>query len=136
MYENILIPITPDHEGLLPKQIEIAQRLIAEGGKITAVSVVEDFPAHVAEYMVVRPDQKEIAKRALETLDRLLADDPGIGRKVLTGKPGVVLAEHAEKTGADLIVACASRPGSSGYALGSTSSRLTRRATCSVMVVR
>ena len=97
MYKNILIPITPDHEALLPKQIEIAQRLIAEGGKITAVSVVEDFPAHVAEYMVVRPDQKEIAKRAFDTLDRLLADDPDIGRKVLTGKPGVVLAEHAEK---------------------------------------
>ncbi|GAA6208443.1 universal stress protein [Cognatishimia sp. WU-CL00825] len=136
MYQNILIPITPDHEALLPEQIEIAQRLKAEGGKISAVSVVEDFPTHVAEYMVVRPDQKEITKRAFEMLDRLFADDPDIGRKVLTGKPGVVVAEYAEKTGADLIVACASRPGSSGYALGSTSSRLTRRATCSVMVVR
>ena len=136
MYKNILIPITPDHEALLPKQIKIAQRLKAEGGKISAVSVVEDFPAHVAEYMVVRPDQKEIAKRAFETLDRLLADDPDIGRTVLTGKPGVVLAEHAEKIGADLILAGASRPGSSGYALGSTSSRLVRRANCTVMVVR
>ncbi len=136
MYKNILIPITPDHESLLPQQIEIAKRLISEGGKISAISVVEDFPTHVAEYMVVRPDQAEIAKRAFETLDRLLADDPEIDRRVLTGKPGVVLAEHAEKKGADLIVVCASRPGSSGYALGSTASRLTRRADCSVMIVR
>ena len=136
MYQNILIPIAPDHVDLLPQQLEAANRLLAEGGKITAVSVVEDFPAHVAEYIVVRPDHEEIAKRAVETLDQLLADHPNIARSVLSGKPGVVLAEHAAKIGADLIVACASRPGSSGYALGSTSSRLTRRAACSVMFLR
>lgn len=136
MYQNILIPIAPDHVDLLPRQLESANRLLADGGKITAVSVVEDFPAHVAEYIVVRPDHEEIAKRAVETLDQLLADHPNIARSVLSGKPGVVLAEHAANIGADLIVACASRPGSSGYALGSTSSRLTRRASCSVMVVR
>ena len=136
MYKNILIAITPDHEALLSQQIDIARRLKAEGGTISAVSVVEDFPAHVAEYIVVRPDHEEIAKGALAALDRRLADQPDIRRTILSGKPGVVLAEHAEQTGVDLIVACASRPGSSGYALGSTASRLSRRAPCAVMLVR
>lgn len=136
MYKNILVAVAPDHQQLLTKQLEFANRLKAEGGKISAVSVIESFPAHVAEYVVVQPRNDDLLSGAKTSLDHLLSKSPEIDRTILSGKPGVVLAEHAGDIGADLIVLGSSRPGSSGYALGSTASRVSRRAPCSVVIVR
>lgn len=136
MFRTILIPLAPFHAEVFPRQVDMARRLLAPGGRLVVASVMEDIPTFAAEYMVVRLDPRELR----EEFERALAADlkpyPGIESKILTGKPGVVLTDFAKEIGADLIVTSASRPGSDGYALGSTASRLARRAHCSVLVVR
>lgn len=136
MFQTILIPLALDHAELFPKQVEVARRLLAPGGRMLAASVIEDIPTFAAEYMIVRLDPHEVHREVKRALTSALKPYPEIEGVILTGKPGVVLAEHAASIDADLIVTCASRPGSDGYALGSTASRLARRATCSVIVIR
>ena len=136
MFKTILIPLALDHAELFPKQAEVARRLLAPGGRMLAASVIEDIPTFAAEYMIVRLDPKEVRREMKRAVASALKPYPEIESAILTGKPGVVLADHAASLDADLIVTCASRPGSDGYALGSTASRLTRRASCSVVVVR
>lgn len=105
-------------------------------GRIIAISVFEDIPSYVAEYAMVKPDRKKVVQEIRKAFDDTLAGHDDIERVTLAGKPGVVIATYAEEIGADLIVTGASRPGSKGYALGSTASRLARRAPCSVFVIR
>ena len=51
MYTNILVPVAPDHQHETSKAMQVAQRLCAEGGKITLLSVVEAIPGYVARYL-------------------------------------------------------------------------------------
>lgn len=60
----------------------------------------------------------------------------GINIVVMSGKPGVAIAELAEQIGADLIIIGSHRPGVQDYFLGSTASRVVRRAPCAVLVTR
>jgi nucleotide-binding universal stress UspA family protein len=55
---------------------------------------------------------------------------------VATGKAGVQIAEYARDHGADLIVVGSHSPGAKDYFLGSTAQRVSRRAPCSVLIVR
>lgn len=136
MFRSILIPVALDHVEVLSRQVEIARHLLAPDGKMIAVCVIEDVQTFAAEYAIVRLDPREVRREVTRAFTAALNPYPEIEGKVLAGKPGVVLAEYASEIGADLIVTPASRPGSDGYALGSTASRLTRRAACSVVVVR
>lgn len=135
MFNNILIPVALDHDTDLDRAIAIARRLQADGGKITLVGVVEEVPAYVAEYVTVRPDTK-IQGEIRDRLRAIVRGQDGIDVEVMSGKPGVAIAEMAEKTGADLIVINSHRPGVQDYFLGSTASRVVRRAPCAVMVTR
>lgn len=136
MFNTILVPIALDHSETVSRKMEVAQKLCAPGGEIIAVAVLEDIPAYVAEYTMVKPDRTRMVKGIRQAFDAALEGYDGIEKVTLTGKPGVVLSEYAKTRGADLIITAASRPGSEGYALGSTASRLARRAPCSVFVVR
>ena len=69
MYDKILIPIALDHDVDIPGTIALARRLLADEGRITLVAVVEDMPAHVAEYATVKP-----AERIREDLKGASAD--------------------------------------------------------------
>ncbi len=51
MYKNILVPVTPDHERSVADAIDISRRLRADGGKITLLSVIEQMPAYVVQYL-------------------------------------------------------------------------------------
>ena len=135
MYTNILIPIALDHDSTVDQAFELAHRVMSEGARITLVTVVEDLPSYVAEYVTVQPASR--VRREVE--NRLGGIARGHGDcevAVMTGKPGVVIPELAEKTGADLIIVRSHRPGVEDYFLGSTASRIVRRAPCSVMVIR
>ena len=110
--------------------------MLSNNGTITAFSVLEDLPSYVAEYAIVQRDPKELLRNTQETLRSALKDHPEIACHVGTGKPGVAIVEAANRLGADLIVLAARRPGSDGYALGSTASRISRRAACSVLIMR
>ncbi|MGG7645802.1 universal stress protein [Rhodovulum sp. YNF3179] len=135
MYKNILIPVALDHIELIPDKIALARRLLAEGGRITVVTVLEGIPGYVSEFVTVKSEN-----HLTESVRRKLADAvggaPDVGTEILTGKAGVEITQYARDTGVDLIVIGSHRPGIQDYFLGSTAARVVRRAGCTVMVVR
>lgn len=135
MFNNILIPVALDHERDLGSAIAIARHLLGEGGHITLVGVAEQVPGYVAEYVMVHPDGK-LRDVMAERLRDLARREPGVDVAVMAGKPGVAIADFAAARGADLIIIGSHRPGAQDYFLGSTASRVVRRAPCAVMVLR
>lgn len=135
MYKKILIPVALDHDVNVQGTIAVARLLLAEHGKIVLVAVVEDVPVHVAEYVTVKP-----VEHIRENLkQRLLAIAKGQGNleiAVLSGTPGIAIPDLASETSADLIVINSHKPGVEEYFLGSTASRVVRRAPCAVLVLR
>ena len=135
MFKTILIPIALDHDVDVLSMIATARRLLAEGGKITLVAVVEDIPGYVAEYAAVKPAEhlRDDLRQRLRTLAN---GQDGLEVAVLAGKPGVAIPDLASEANADLIVINSHKPGVEDYFLGSTASRVVRRAPCSVLVLR
>jgi nucleotide-binding universal stress UspA family protein len=135
MYNNILIPVALGHGIDVKNAITIARRLQADGAKITLVAVLEDIPSYVAEYAVVKP-AAHIKSDLKDRLRAITKDQDNLEVVVMSGKPGVAIPDLAQETDADLIVIGSHQPGVEDYFLGSTASRVVRRAPCAVMVVR
>lgn len=135
MFRNILIPVAMDHEPDLDNIIALARRLQDDPGKVTLVGVTEDVPGYVAEYVTIRPDTR-LQNKIRNQLEKMISGYDGINIAVMSGKPGVAIAELAEQIGADLIIIGSHRPGVQDYFLGSTASRVVRRAPCAVLVTR
>ncbi|MDE0208592.1 MAG: universal stress protein [Boseongicola sp.] len=135
MYNNILIPIALDHDIDVQGTIATVRRLLAENGKITLVAVVEDVPVYVAEYATVKPAER-IREYLKQRLCVLAKGNDDLEVAVLSGKPGVAIPDLASETSADLIVVNSHKPGVEDYFLGSTASRVVRRARCAVLVLR
>lgn len=135
MYKNILVPIALDHGPKSGEALAVARELLAEGGKITALTVMEAIPPYVSQYL---PAEQEARARE-ETHSALLAELGGAGDvkvDVVTGHAGRTILEYAEEHGMDLIVIASHRPGLQDYFLGSTAARVVRHAPCAVHVVR
>jgi len=135
MYKNILVPIAPDHNANTSRALDIAKRLRAEGGQITLLTVVEQIPAYVSQYL----PEGQLDTNLSEAEASLAADASGIaGVKTvaISGHAGTTITEHAEKAEVDLIVIASHRPGLQDYFLGSTAARVVRHAPCAVHVVR
>ena len=135
MYKKILMAVAPDHEGDITDMIDSGRNLLSDGGHITLLSVVEELPGYVAEYVTVKPEG-EILKQVGERLEAMSGGGSDLSVAVVSGHPGVAIPEYAEKMGADLILVASHRPGLQEYFLGSTASRVVRRAPCSVLVLR
>ena len=133
MYKNILMAVAPDHEGDIAGMIERGRGLLSDGGRITLLSVVEELPGYVAEYVTVKPEG-EILKQVGERMKAVAKSDVTV--EVVSGHPGVAIPDFAERMGADLILVSSHRPGLQEYFLGSTAARVVRRAPCSVLVLR
>lgn len=136
MYRTIVVTVPLDHLGDLDRQIAVARKLLEPDGQIVAMTVIEDMPGYVAEYVTIEPKKTEFLRKARTVFEAALKGHPDIEGVVLTGKAGVVLAEQAREIGADLIIACAHRPDIEEYFLGSTAARVARRASCSVHILR
>ena len=57
MYQHVLIPVALDHEGIVDSKIAAARRLLAENGKITLLTVLENIPGFVAELVTTFLDE-------------------------------------------------------------------------------
>lgn len=135
MYKHVLIPVAFDHENDLSRVLEIARALADPGARMTALHVMDEIPAYVAQYL----PEGQIEKNRKEAEERLAADFkdvPGTEAKVITGHPAVTIIEYAEDHGVDCIVIASHRPGLQDYFLGSTAARVVRHAPCSVHVYR
>ena len=135
MHKTILIPVALDHAPLVQRKIDAAREMLAPGGKITLLTVLEQIGGFVAEFVTVKPEN-HLSARVLEKLRDAADGADDIDCKVISGKPGVQITKYARDAGVDLIVVGSHSPGQEDYHLGSTASRVVRRAHCSVLVLR
>ncbi len=135
MYKNILIPVALDHEKIVGKKLAVARRLLEDGGQITLLTVLENVPGFVIEFVDLKIDN-HLTQKVRERLQTVAGGDDFIACDVVTGKPGVKIAQYAAENGIDLIVVGSHHPSAQDYFLGSTASRVVRRAECPVFVLR
>lgn len=135
MYQNILVPVALDHNANIDNALQVAQALNSEGGSITLLYVTEPMFAPASQYV---PDGvlAENRQKSIADLAEMAGGVRNAKTKVLTGSPGMVITQHAEEKGFDLIVVASHRPGLQDYFLGSTAARVVRHAKCAVHVVR
>lgn len=135
MYKHILIPVALDHEHTPQEALGVAASLLSDGGKITALHVMEPLPGFAAQYL---PEQ-HVQTRAANLLERMkgeLGEGTDVATEVIDGHAGRAIVEYAEDKGADLIIIASHRPGLQDYFLGSTAARVVRHAQCCVHVLR
>lgn len=135
MHKHILIPVALDHESVVPRKIAMARHLLEPGGKITLLTVLEDVPGFVAEFVTVK-SENHVSQKVKARLDAVADGATDIETDIVTGKAGVRIAQYAEQAGADLIMVGSHHPNATDYFLGSTASRVARRAPCSVYIMR
>ena len=135
MYKNILIPVALDHGQLTSQSLDIARKLLANGGRITLLNVIEQIPTYVQQYL----PEGQLAKNADEAATSLKAETGGVKDvhvAVVAGHAGTTITEFAQEHDMDLIVIASHRPGLQDYFLGSTAARVVRHAACAVHVLR
>ena len=135
MPKSILIPVAIDHEPLVESKIATARSLLEPGGEMTLVTVLEQIPGFTAEFVTVK-SENHLTDKIMSNLEALAGGAEDIKCQVTTGKPGVRITEIAGEIGADLIIVGAHHPSAMDYFLGSTASRVARRAPCSVLIQR
>ena len=135
MHSHILIPVALDHDAVVPRKIEVARKMLNPGGKITLLTVLENVPGFVQEFVTVK-SENHLTARIKVSLDEAAQGADDIATEVLTGKPGVRVAEYANEQNVDLIIVGSHHPGARDYFLGSTAARVARRAPCSVLILR
>lgn len=135
MHQTILIPVSLDHEDVVYRKIDAARRLLAEGGKITLLTVLEDIPGFVSEFVTVK-SENHLTVQVKAKLDKIADGAADIATDVITGKPGVKIVEYAKDHGCDLIVVGDRHPRATDILLGSTAARVARRAPCPVYILR
>ncbi|MEM8539822.1 MAG: universal stress protein [Pseudomonadota bacterium] len=135
MYKNILVPIALEHDRDTAGAMDIARLLLSDGGKITALHVMEAIPAYATQYLPAA--QMETRHADAETL---LKSELGVAKDVKavvqTGHSGRTIVEYAEAHKIDCIIIASHRPGLQDYLLGSTAGRVVRHANCPVHVLR
>ncbi len=134
MYKHILIPVAPGHGNECEASIEAAKRLLAKGGRISVLSVLEELPAYVESYL---PQDK--VDESTSEITREMKADLGLDQvevHVASGHPTNSILNWAESHDADCIIVSSHRPGLSDFLLGSTAARVVRHAQCSVVVLR
>ncbi len=134
MYDHIVIPVAPGHAKDSDPAVETARKLLATGGKLSVISVVEETPMYLQTYIPGDLTEKTI-EAATQELDACF-NDSDVGHHVVLGKPASAILGWVENHAADAIVLTSHRPGVSDYFLGSTASKVVRQATCPVMVLR
>ncbi|WP_170351238.1 MULTISPECIES: universal stress protein [Ruegeria] len=134
MFKHILVPVAPGHEKEYSASIEAAKKLLADGGRISVLSIMEELPSYMASYF-----PKDQLKKAIEELADTLTAELGsdvIDVHVVSGHSTNAILSWQEKHKADCVVVSSHRPGLSDLLLGSTAARVVRHSNCSVVVLR
>ena len=136
MYSRILVPIALEHLDHSNASIKVARHLLAEGGEITLLNVIEDIPTFAQNY-IPEGTLEANQNHAVKAMDALAQEvGQGFHAAVVHGKPNLAILDHAEKINADCIVIASHKPGLEDYLIGSTAGRVVRHAKCCVHVIR
>lgn len=137
MYSNILIPVAFDTDETPELALKIAQRLVAEGGRVTLLHVLQDAPRAVLDYLP--PGWSgEVEGRLSAELRRWgdLFGPPGTAVEIRHGNAARGILDFAEAEGVDCIVIAGHRPGLRDRILGGVATKVVQRAPCAVHVMR
>lgn len=136
MYSHILVPVAMDHIDNASKTLDIAHRLLREGGKITLLHVIEDIPSFAQSYLPEGTIQQN-EDHAAQKLDTLAhGEDHDYDSAIVHGKPSLEILEYAKKNAVECIVIASHKPGLEDYLIGSTAARVVRHGKCCVHVSR
>ena len=134
MYNHILVPVAPDHINDCSLSLDAASRLLADGGTVSVLSVLEELPSYIGSYFPAEQVQKSVSE--FEERLGIAVEASNISTHVVTGHPTNSILDWAEKHKADCIIVASHQPGLSDYLIGSTAARVVRHAQCSVVVLR
>jgi nucleotide-binding universal stress UspA family protein len=140
MYDTVLVPVDGSDESQIAA--EEAVGLVAEGGTVHVLSVVEDLPMYrrsgkaekfESDGDTERAHAEDLAAEAAEVIE-------DTGRECVTavadGVPAREIVGHAEEVRADaIVVGKRGRSESAGDMLGSTTERVIRKAPTTVVSV-
>ncbi|KMW60079.1 Universal stress family protein [Candidatus Rhodobacter oscarellae] len=135
MFNNILLPVLLSNPDDASDAAAKAQGLLAEGGKITLLHVIEPLPTYVEPYFPAEIHEQtfQAAKEQLKSIaDRLDLK----GTALVQGSVGRSIVAWAEENDADCIVMASHQPAFSDLFLGSSAAWVVRHARCSVLVLR
>ena len=135
MYDNVLVPISPDELGQSENALKFARAILNFGGAIKVITVLEVPPAYVA-HLLSKEETKKILSKEETRMTAELEALAVTSYKVLYGHPARAILDEADASKTDCIVIASQRPGPRHFFLGSTASRVVRRAKCSVHVLR
>lgn len=135
MYSNILVPVSLDDDRDSAGALAIAQAILADGGQITLIHVMEQIPPYAISY--IPQEYMDETRRAIDKeLAAMATSVPGGKAVVISGHSGRSILDYADKHGTDCIVIASHRPGMQDIFLGSTAAQVVRHAKCAVHVIR
>lgn len=136
MYEKIIVAIDTAQLDKGERILRRAMNMLAAGGALVLVSVVEDVPSYIS---VAEPIDLSVAarKNADETLSGL-CERIGVNAQIeiRQGAAAREILASAEQNEADLILVASHVPDVSNYFIGATADRVVRHARCSVLIDR
>ena len=138
MYQSIVIAAALFNEGATTRAaLKKASKLLASGGTVTLVHVIDEIPGYVAASIPKSHKSQRVAE-VEEQLSKLAAEAEGVTVKTVVreGQPAASILGTAKESGADLIMIASHKPGLSDYFIGSTAARIVRHAPVSVLVSR
>lgn len=136
---SVLVPT--DFSAASAEALATAANLLAPGGELHVVHVIEDLSGNELGAFWGTVDDAERVRRTTEALEKV-ARSVGLPQAVLhvelvAGNPANGVVELAERLGVELVVMPSlGRTGIARLALGSTSERVVRLAPCPVLVLR
>jgi nucleotide-binding universal stress UspA family protein len=135
MYNNILVPVSFEKDRDAAGALEIAEAIMADGGQITLIHVMEQIPSYAISY--ISEEYMAESRRAIEAeLTEMAAPLTSAKAVVIEGHSGRSILDYADSDGTDCIVIASHRPGMQDLFLGSTATQVVRHAKCAVHVIR
>ncbi|MEM8751503.1 MAG: universal stress protein [Pseudomonadota bacterium] len=136
MYDHVLVPIAPDHQGRGEASLAAAEVLLNANGRMTLLHVTDPIPAYVESYVPedIFEKNREATKADLDDLAAKAKHPANVA--MVNGHPARAIVDYAERHDADCIVLASHHPGVTDYFLGSTAAWVARHADCSIHVIR
>ena len=135
MYNKILVPLDPAHLEDVSDTLALANHLKSKDGKILLLTVVEEIPTYIAAQipadLIVNSE-----KLAKDDLGKVASTSDDIDAMVKTGHAAATIKQVQQDENCDLIIISSHKPTTVDYVLGSTASKVVRRAQCPVFVTR
>ncbi|MGL4415741.1 universal stress protein [Roseinatronobacter monicus] len=135
MYSHILVTVAYEAAQDAAPSLDIAKALLAPGGQITLMHVMEPAPVFALSYLPEgwREDMRSAIEADMAKLAEGL-DNAAI--VVVEGDAAHEVLEHARAQRVACIIIASHRPGTQSLLLGSTASKVVARAQCAVHVAR